>query len=424
MINSKIIVVVAIISVASCGSNGVAAGLGGGKINRVGISSHGNHVGGGNGAGRSGSAMTGSGVNVKGLKIMPSITLSEEYTDNIALSQTQKQASWVTVVSPAFQATSGTDSRSVTVFYDLERGADSAKNNSYIDQSAGGSVHAEFTSRATFDTAVAYSKSHDDRGTTFTGLVTGFNTPDKWHESSIDTQFSYGGKNARGRISFVAGYSMRRYENHRSLTASRDLNTANAGTTFYYKIMPKTSALIEADYTSLDYRLAGSLLDSHEVSVLVGLTWEATGKTNGEVKLGWQRKKFNQGTQAASNNLSWDILMDWAPMTYSTWTLSSGYQANETEGTGSFIKTIDVNLAWKHAWSRRLQHIVELGYTHDQFVGTVRKDNGIQSSIGLSYAFAPWLDVSTTYDYSKRSSNIGRADFTQNIYAVTLTGAL
>jgi len=366
----------------------------------------------------------GDGYNVNGLEVKPTITLDGEYNDNITRSTNGKAGSWVTVVTPALDVTAGGESSNITLHYDLSSGNDSRNIDSYTDHTAGGGVHKELTHRAVFDATASYHKGHDSRGTTFTGIVTGFNTPDKWHETAVNAQFSYGGQNAKGRLVFDGSFTVRRYDNHRVLTVARDLNTGDMGVIFYYRLMPKTSALLEGRYTSFDYRLVNSPLASNEASVLGGLTWDATARTSGTIKVGWQRKKFRRGTQTASNNLSWDVLIDWSPMTYSTWTFSSGYQADETDGTGAFIKSIDVNLTWDHAWNSRLKHVIDVSYTHDQFVGTLRRDNTVEASIGLSYALASWLDIATSYDYEKRTSNVGRVDFTQNVYSLTLTGSL
>jgi len=366
----------------------------------------------------------GDGYNVNGLEVKPTITLDGEYNDNITRSTNGKAGSWVTVVTPALDVTAGGESSNITLHYDLSSGNDSRNIDSYIDHTAGGGVHKELTHRAIFDATASYHKGHDSRGTTFTGIVTGFNTPDKWHETSVTGQLTYGSPKAKGRIVFEGGFASQRYDNHRSLTVTRDIDTGEAGGTFFFRVMPKTFALLGGTYTSYDYKLATSLLDSNEVDAFVGLTWEATAKTSGTIKVGWQRKKFKRVIRSAGNYLSWDILVDWSPLTYSTWTLSSGYQANETDGSGVYIKSGDVNLAWSHAWSSRLQHDFEVGYTLDQYVGIARRDNTMQTSLGITYALVPWLDITASYDYEKRSSNLSNISYTQNVYALTFVGKL
>ncbi|WP_196799868.1 outer membrane beta-barrel protein [Mariprofundus ferrooxydans] len=368
----------------------------------------------------------GDGVRIGGLQISPTIGVTGKYDDNITRAATQAKRSKVVVVKPSVQVTAGSALNYVNLGYTLERGDyTSSKNDSYTDHIINAATHNELTSRAILDATITHTISHDARGSTFTGINTGFTTPSKWHETAATAQFAYGGQDATGRIVFDGGYSTKRYDNHRILTVGRDMDTSEAGATFYYKVGGKTSALIEGRYKKYDYKLATSLLDSNEVTVYTGLTWEATAKTTGTVKGGWQRKKFNIGNRRSSY-FSWDVSVDWSPLSYSTWTLNSGYKANETDGTGSFIKTNDVNLSWEHEWNEHFSHTARVGYRHDTYIGAAnnRKDNYTTAGFGVNYDLSSWLDVGAGYDYSHRSSNVANAGYKENVYSLTLTGTL
>jgi len=370
----------------------------------------------------------GDGINIGGLQINPSVTVSGSYNDNVTRAETRRISSWETIVSPAVDITAGSDINQMNVHYDFERGDFfGSQSDSYSDHHVSGATHNELTSRFMVDATASYIKSHDGRGTTFSGITTGFNTPDRWHEAAATAQFSYGGKDATGRIELHGGFSAKRYDNHRSLTAARDLNTENGGATFYYRIASKTSALFEGDYDKFDYRLANSPLDSHQLTFYTGLTWEATAKTSGTVKVGWQRKKFRRTTRTGGGFFSLDAQITWAPLTYSVWTLKAGRRATETDSngiSGSYIKTNDVLLGWTHKWNRRLSHSAEAGYVHGRYIGSARKDNTYTASFGLNYDLAPWLGVGVGYDYANRSSNAVNASYHESIYSINVTGTL
>ena len=368
----------------------------------------------------------GHGFDVNGLQINPTIQVSGQYDDNVTRAETQTTSSWVSIVRPDLDITAGSDINYINFGYVFERGEYySSKNDSYSDHFVDAATHNEFSSKAMLDAALSYTRSHDARGSTFSGIITGFNTPDKWYETAANAKFSYGGQDATGRVVLDGGFAAKRYYNHRTLTAGRDMNTAEGGATFFYKVGAKTSAFVEGRYKVYDYRLATSLLDSSEVSTYAGLTWEATARTTGIAKFGWQRKKFKRGNQAAGNYFSYDLAVEWAPLTYSTWTLASGYKANETDGTGSYIKTNDVNLAWTHEWNERFSHTANVGYKRDNYVGaaTARKDNYTMAGINLNYDLTSWLDVGADYAYTNRSSNVINADYKQNVFSVMVMGA-
>jgi len=370
----------------------------------------------------------GDGFNVSGLQINPSVMVTGQYDDNITRAETRTISSWETIINPVIDITAGSEINQLNVHYDFERGDfASSQNDSYSDHAVSGGTHNELTSKAVVDTTASYTKSHDGRGTTFSGIATGFNTPDRWHEAAATAQFSYGGKDATGRIELHGGFSAKRYDNHRSLTAARDLNTENGGATFYYRIASKTLALFEGDYDNFDYRLANSPLDSHQLTFYTGLTWEATAKTSGTVKVGWQRKKFRRATRTGGGFFSLDAQIKWAPLTYSVWTLESGIRATETDSngiSGSYIKTNDVLLDWTHKWNRRLSHSAEAGYEHGRYIGSARKDNTYTASFGLNYDLAPWLGIGAAYDYAKRSSNVVNTSYNESVYSISVTGTL
>jgi len=367
----------------------------------------------------------GGGINIKGFQINPSVTVAGLHDDNFTLAETQPISTFGTIVNPAIDITAGSEINQIIVHYDFERGYFfSSSGDDYSDHYVSGVTHNELTSRAVIDTEVSYTKSHDRRGTTFSGIITGFDTPDRWHETAATAQFSYGSAN---RIVVDGGFSAKRYDNHRSLTAGRELNTAYGGATFYYRIASKTSALFEGIYTNYDYRLANSPLDSHELTLYTGLTWEATAKTTGTVKAGWQREKFKRGTQSGNGFFSLDAEIAWSPLTYSIWTLQAGSRAQQSDSNGtngSYIKTKDVHLAWTHEWNDRLSHTAHAGYAHDRYIGTVRKDNSIFAGAGLQYALTRWLSIGIAYDYVNRASNTVNAAYHQNVYSGTITGAL
>jgi len=370
----------------------------------------------------------GDGFNVRGLLINPSVTVSGQYDDNITRSELRIISSWETIVNPAIDITAGSEINQFVVHYDFERGDfASSRNDSYSDHHVSGETHNELTSRFMIDTTASYTKSHDGRGTTFSGIATGFNTPDRWHEAAATGKLSYGGKYATGRIELHGGFAAKRYDNHRSLTAARDLNTENGGATFYYRIAPQTSALFEGDYDNFDYRQINSPLDSYNLTFYGGLTWEATAKTSGTVKAGWQRKKARRGNQAGGGFFSLDAQVAWAPLTYSVWTLKAGRRARETDSngvSGSYIKTNDVFLDWTHKWNNRLSHSAEVGYAQDRYIGSARKDNTFTASFGLNYDLAPWLEVGAGYDYANRTSNAVNASYNESVYSISATGTL
>jgi len=376
-------------------------------------------------ADRLGAGQLDTGFYVAGLKVVPIVEMTLKHDSNITRAERNPISSYIGIFKPVLDITGGNEINFLNFNYTFERGVyTSSRNDSYTDNFVKLTKHNEPSSRAMFEVTATYSKSHDARGTTYTGIVTGFDTPDKWHETAAKAKFSYGSKKATGRIVLDGGYAVKRYDNHRTLTVARDMNTSDVGAIFYYGAAERLSALVEGRLETFNYTLPGSQLDSNQITLYTGLAWEATGKTTGTVKVGWQGKKMKLNSVPSGSYLSWDVSIKWEPLTYSTWMLKSGFRSIESDGTGSFTKVMDVNLDWNHQWSKRLSQTVKASIRRDTFVGSLRRDNYRAAGISFNYDMASWLGVGAGYSYSRRDSNATNAGYTQSIITLALIGAM
>lgn len=374
---------------------------------------------------RLGDGQLDTGFYVYGLKVVPIVELTLKHDSNITRAETNPISSYIGIFKPVLDITAGTEINFLNFNYAFERGEyTSSKNDSYTDHFIKLTKHNEPSSRTMYEVTAKYSKSHDARGTTFSGIVTGFDSPDKWHETAARAKFSYGSKKATGRIVLDGGYAAKRYDNHRTLTAARDMDNSEIGAIFYYGAGERLSALVEARYETFDYKLTGSLLNSKEITLYTGFAWEATGKTTGTIKVGWQGKNMKLNSVPSASYLSWDASIKWEPLTYSTWMLKTGFRSEESDGTGSFTKVMDVNLDWNHQWSKRLSQTIKTTFRRDTFVGSLRRDKYRAAGISFNYDMASWLGIGAGYSYSKRDSNAANAGYTQSIITLALIGAL
>ncbi|PIQ33834.1 MAG: hypothetical protein CO186_05570 [Zetaproteobacteria bacterium CG_4_9_14_3_um_filter_49_83] len=365
---------------------------------------------------------SGEGFYLGGLQFKPAFELTGINDSNITFAESMPIYSYITVAKPSLDVVAGGEVNYMNLNYAFERGIyRDSKGDSYSDHLINFGSHREFTHRAKLETAMSYKKSHDARGTTYTGLSTGFTTPDLWNENAANLKFTYGGDHATGRIVMQGGYALRRYDNHRSLTLGRDLDTFEFGAAFYYRLGARTAALFELKDKVLDYRWAQSTLDSNELTFFTGVAWKPSSITSATIKLGWQRKRFKASYYPISQYFSWDASAEWAPLTYSVWKLNTGYAAKEIDGSGGiFIKSQNIAFTWKHYWLARLSHLAELQYQHDAFIGLLRKDKDLSAGISINYSFRPGLDIVAAYSYSERTSNVFNSSYRQNMTKISL----
>ena len=58
---------------------------------------------------------------------------------------------------------------------------------------------------------------------------------------------------------------------------------------FFFRLTAKTSVFVEYDFADIDYD--SSSKDSHEHRYFAGIRWEMTGKSSGQIKGGYGKKK-------------------------------------------------------------------------------------------------------------------------------------
>jgi hypothetical protein len=183
-------------------------------------------------------------------------------------------------------------------------------------------------------------------------------------------------------------------------------------------------------------------LDNAVYLANVGLRWQATALTAGEILVGYQHIKFThaevnqsgvlalfQRDRDAFDNFFLAGNLAWTP----TSTILVGLQGYRTiqqtpvAGTNFFIAT-GVNLSFIHHWTDRLAFTVNLGYENDDFSGAAeigggsvkRSDNLKNAAVGWTYRAVKWLGATVQYVFEDRSSDIPAFTYHANTFTLAV----
>jgi len=361
------------------------------------------------------------------LEVYPVLDVKESHDDNIFAQANTKKSSWITTVEPAVKVISQSGGNEVELNYKLSSGYyHSSSDDNFVDHLADVSATFGLSKRLNINLWADYKKDHDPRGSTFNPTTPGVVIkPDRYHSIRAGGKVSYG---VRARIDISGEYSNKRYDNNRTRTLQRDLDDVGGTIAFAFPIALKTTAVLEARYKRINYKLFSPAfnLDSKEQRYFAGLDWQATAKTSGTLRLGYLSKSFTNPLLAKGNQFSWEMGMEWQPMTYSTWTLitsSMPLESDSSAGT-SYIESTAGSLKWEHDWSSYFSHTANISYSKNTYKGTTRRDKITNASIRLDYQMIRWLSVGAGYDFTNRNSNIARVGYRDNIYFFNLTGTL
>ena len=381
-----------------------------------------------------------------GLVFTPTLKFEQRHDDNIFATDKKTKSSWVTVVEPTFALSLDRAKSAHELKYRMSsKNFQSSNSNSYIDHHLTAKSGFEFNSRNRLLLNAGYHQLEVTVSDYFSNTTHPDNRKnDKWHTKTVGGVYTYGARTARTQVDFGLNYDELRYDNSARnkdgvrVNSGQDRDATAGRITGYYGVAPKTKVLLEGRYTDYDYK-SNDQRDSKNKALLAGVTWEATAKTTGTVKIGREKKSYKQSGRSDKSTGMWEAGVTWAPRTYSTFNLKTrrgfdegniySYDSDfdgldETENVTSTIKTVDSQLTWKHYWMERLYSTTEYRRIDRKYQSYDRDDKIDQYGLGLTYEARRWLDIGIGFKHRENDSDAANRSYKRNIYAVTFHASL
>ncbi|MFQ5661080.1 MAG: outer membrane beta-barrel protein [Gammaproteobacteria bacterium] len=367
----------------------------------------------------------GAGIKAGPGFIYPSVAFKTFYDDNLLDAETNELDTFGGVIAPYAAYEISDKTRRFVVDWLLEAGFYTDSNNDdYVDNTVRAEYAFQPTSRFYSALKGEFKDTRDPRGT---GRAEGVSTvlqadPDEWHSFGVEGNLGYGSKQAIARVEVDAGFVTKEYDTNRAFTFVRDRDDSYGAARFFYRLAPKTSLVLEGRAVHFEYDRnapGAPSLDSNVFRGLGGITWEATYKTTGFLKVGYIDKEFASGLRQDDNAVTWEVGIEWRPRTYSIVNIATSRDFQETNGAGDFIQHDMVSFNWNHAWLKRLSSVVDFSYAKDMFDPTAREDDLINAGISINYNIRRWLTIGAGYHYRDRDSSDSVFDFHRNIYELT-----
>tara|TARA_R110002124_G_scaffold74843_16_gene201019 strand:- start:429 stop:1613 length:1185 start_codon:yes stop_codon:yes gene_type:complete len=364
------------------------------------------------------------GIDLGAFELVPTLTTTAGFNDNVTRSNDEGIDSWFSTIVPRFTLVNNFGLNSLRFGYQLSRGDYfSSSADDYTDHLIFASLDYELNSRHRIKSSIDFEDGHDDRGESFSlGRGSELSSPDEFKESEIDFTYSYGALSAQARLDVNLNYRDKDYKIDTDEYKLRDRSKSTVGGTFYYNIGAATDLLFETTITDVEYAFStsdASSLDSVQTAYLIGAQWQSTASTSGYAKIGYQDKKFDAAGREDFSGTTWQAGIVWEPLDRSTFILDTRNQARETNGDGNFIRNKDVSLSWRHEWLQRLRTQAGVAFGTDDYEGSGRTDDIQELNLAVIYEFRRWLTFNLGYTYSERDSNRDVINYDQNIYRLT-----
>lgn len=357
------------------------------------------------------------GVPVGPFRASGDVTASLKYDSNL-FSRPAASSSLIETLGVGVGLKARKGPSEVVLGYDGEYGNvnDSSVDN-YDDHEVSVSGQWKPASRHRFNARGFYSSKHDPRGSDDTRIQA---TPNEWHDKGIVGAYEFGSESSKGRFKLDAGYHDKNYTNNRVTTSALDLKQTRIGATFFWRVAPKTSVLVEARRSRDNYVTA--LRDSDLTDVLAGVTWTATGKTSGTLKLGYSKRDFDASTGLQDQSGAiWEGTVTWKPRSYSVFDLSLGRGIDNATAAGdAAITNSRIALAWRHKWDAHWNSKLNLGYTESDYANAAnRLDKQVQYGASLDYLLNRRLTLSAGYQRTDKDTNAAGFEYLRDL--VTLS---
>lgn len=275
-----------------------------------------------------------------------------------------------------------------------------------------------------------YLDRHDPRGVERSedSAVNQDQEVDRWRSPQAYIDIEYGAPTAEGKLRLRGGVLNKTYRNNREDTAFLDHDGWLARGEFIWRWRPKTRLVVDYQVreTSFDESESRSR-NAQEHTALFGITWDATSKTSGDIRIGSRRRQLQSSQFEDFSSLTWNAVLTWHRRTYSRVQLETGRDTAESfVQNAGFIDRRTVGVSWQHEWTRKFETDIFFRHIRADFVGNAneRKDHTNRTAISARYFLNEHFSILSSWSYADRTSNQDGRDFDRNVITVGIDLAI
>jgi len=390
-----------------------------------------------NRGGRFTPVLSGEGLRAGPFRVHPFLGAAEIYTDNVFRTKSNRQHDFVHIVSPGLQVQLpfAGPHQAVIDYRATQRFSQRFSSNNVLRQDLTGQVLLDFPGGLKFNLQGGYTKGFVLRGSAVDIQAL---EPTKWNTKTFFGQAETIGSQLGIRLR--VGVTDWNYENNNQ-APTRDRLSSRGDFTVFGSIAPKTFVLLNVGVTRQLYD-RNTQLDSANYRVSSGLRWRATGKTRGEIRIGYSFLNFDHAsvTQPAgsllssggtrSQNLRIAGNLNWQATARSSIGVRPFRTIRQSGvfNTSTFTQT-GIRLNARYAIGTRTTLNGNFQYSNNNFTNDAgnqtsqnRIDNRLGGSLGVTYKAVRWLGITGRYQYQQRSSTIDSFEFYANTLMVSIQG--
>jgi len=381
------------------------------------------------------------------------LTLAEAYDDNIYNAENDAQSSWISVISPGFQVMlPGSDQKAAdietatttpgglvfgrfddagfrrfrahlgyTPSFELYS-ADSDENTT--THSAQGSVQFNLKGGLSFDITSRYISAYDQNRANISTQT------DQFSSLLLNMTAGYA---ATEKFRFRVDYANFAVDYRQTDNGFRD-RTDNAFSGFvFFKIRPKTALFVQYHHIDMEYDVQTDQRDGAIEEYLLGMTWDLTAKTRGNLSAGFGTREYQDRDLDEAERITFQANLSYL-FSPKTQIAINGYHRNEESVYTDFGYTLTTgaSVSYTQTLTHKISFDLDFSYRRDDYKDRLDQTTGTGDakeefytvSPSLSYAVNRWLIASMAYEHRDNSSDFEDNAYTGNTYMVKITGSL
>lgn len=356
----------------------------------------------------------------QGITLTPTLDSRIRYDDNIYEAAVDDASSWVATFAPNFLMESVQGKSQYQLNYSFNTDIyDDGGQDSDTDHFIKGLAEIGLNRSNRISLYANYDRVENVADTTLVG------ENDKFESTKVSAVYGLG--MPAGIVSLDLGVNHQWYRsfNSGSLNIDREYDKPGVNATGYYRLGPKTRALLEYRYDDYDYILSSSTLDSDKNTVLVGLTWSATRQTVGTIKFGHEDRDFDDDSKKDQDGSTWEADLTWQASPRSSFSLATMKGTEEGSITEDFIDTTKIRLGLVHQFTPKITLDTYYGFKDEEYEDLLGREDEInEAGVTLRYNANRWMSVGVGYSYKDRDSNLAIRDYDRNIYMLNVNLSL
>ena len=338
------------------------------------------------------------------------------YSDNFYNQPANKTSAFGALVTPQARFLRQTSKLELAAEGQVEYGVfDQGSADNYLDGAAALRAASQPTLRNYFRAEGAFKRGHDPFGVDRTEDATSRDADlDEWDRTTFGLRWRYGAPGARMNAELGGSILEKKYVTNRAMTEPLSYDSTRVDYTLFYHYSEKTSALLDFSREDFSFDRAFGVVDlrgGELYRVRTGVKWLATGKTSGDVRVGYRRRLFDAGGSDIEG-LDWEAGVDWAPIPRALLRLEMARSEQESYTVDARVIDVEsLRLDGKYNLTSRTRGSVRLDRLTADFDASGREDEILGLAVGAEHLALSYLWLVGHVGFNNRDSNVAAREY-------------